>query len=136
MKYKITKAGRYAKSPRGPIVTFEKNQIVEASELGNYLVDLMLYAEEPCCEPIVSAEELNVVEETDDKEVVDLSHLDGVDVPSKILEICDAAENKTAAKDALEKWSRANLDGFEVDKRKSLDNIKLAVMEEYERLTA
>ena len=57
-----------------------------------------------------------------------------IDVPGMMLELADAAANKSDAKVAIELWARENLGGFEVDRRKSLEDVQMSVVTEADRM--
>ena len=129
----ILKDGLWAVNPPNPgEVRVTKGEV--RTDLSRSLIKRMLEAESndesgPCIK-IIHKDQPKPKKGDD---TLESSHvLDDVsDIRATLLEVVDSADGKNDAKDKLEEWGRDNL-SFEVDKRRSLENVIADLISEYE----
>lgn len=73
--------------------------------------------------PVMTSEEKEeTLVDNGNKDNASGSGVEQKDIPTVLQEIVESTSGKRQAKDALETWAKANLNGYDLDKSKSLKN--------------
>lgn len=128
-KVKVLKTGTWAINPPNP-GELHITEGEERNDIPDHLIKRMLHAGDEPCVKIIGKKERSPQESDDSPKAPNV--LDDVSgIRATLMEIVDASDNKNDAKDKLEEWGREAL-GFEVDKRRSLDNVIADLITEHE----